>query len=220
MQMKIPNIKFDLDGCLIDWSSYFRALMNNMGFTVRDTGGFYWDLYNEKGQKLSYEDASYFVYASMEHVEEFHPMPGARSFLTWFYEFTNRPVQVITHRPYQVAGYTHQVFERLFPGVPFTISFVLNTSDKPLFMGDSIIFYEDRRKTAVEMAELGFTVFMPMRDYNWPISECTVPVVELNKLDPKIEYQGGPWLKDGGRIIAVYSILDLQDKRVVNLLFK
>jgi len=218
MKRKQPNIKFDFDGSLVDWATYFRKWVESKRFTIVDNGSFYWELLDQHGSPVSHEAASRLVYRSMSHIEEFEPMDGAELFLGWYYAQTGVPIQVVTCRPHHVAGYTHQVFARLFPHIPFTISFVDDAVHKPLYMEDCTVFYDDRRKTAVEMAGRGFTVFMPVRDYNFPIRNCEVPVVRLNKLDPEASYH--PDMLIGGRIILVDSIADLTDKRIVNLLFR
>lgn len=208
----IQNLKFDLDGCLVDWAGYFKKLMKAKKYTLVETGKFHWDIYNSLGMSLFQSEMKKLVYDSFKDIWEVKPMPDAQNFINYYHELTKQPIDIITHRPISHATETHAVFARLFPGIPNKITFVDDSSKKAYYMGNYSTFYEDRRKTAIEMAHAGINVIIPKRDYNWPIEPYKLfnpatgvapAAFHFRDFEPRVSKTGF------GQIIYVDGIKDL-----------
>jgi len=89
-------------------------------------------------------------------------------FLKFIYGEDKEPIRIITARPKGALMHycIERTLENLFPEVDFSIDVVESGSQKHRYMFGTDIIFEDRRKTAIDMASHGYIVFLRNDVYN------------------------------------------------------
>jgi len=178
------NIEFDLDSTLVEIMKPFEKIMlREYGLDV--SGSTQYDLADEFD--LSFDKIMKGFAEVYDMIEEIEFMPGAEELLHNLYARSDDPVHIITSRPIEFAEHTFRLMERF--NVPFTISMLDYHYDKHNYIRKEY-FVEDRRRTAIDLANRGIKVFMPKHSYNkltqtpgcWP--ENLNPIDSLEELMP------------------------------------
>lgn len=206
--MNIPNIKFDLDGVLVDFLSHFTEFMEARGYKIGVQDKFHFKITPHPGDKMG----RLIMKASSEW-NEIDPMPHAQELVERLYVKAFCPIDIITARSPIIASSTQILVRKIFPDIPVRISYA-SSNGKFFYMDDANIFVEDRRKTAIGMAMLGYTVIMPDRTYNK--LEGTSGEKRMVTIDAVINMGSMP----PGRIVVIKSLKDLLDPAVFPMLIK
>jgi hypothetical protein len=109
----------------------------------------------------------------------------AAELCTNLYVKTTDPVVFVTLRSQGWATETHKLVKR-FCKVPYILIFADPRIGKLPYLNEIHYFVDDRRKTAMELAEAGKTVLMPIRDWNREIREDfehTDSIVQIKGLE-------------------------------------
>lgn len=210
---------FDCDGIILDSDEVFRDHFIYQGYRIIENGKFYYDL----DPPVSKGKIDQMVDDCIERrTEDMDPYDGILEIVNRIAKDTGDPLHVVTARNPKFAGVTIAAIKRAVGGAPFFTSFTPGAS-KLQYLKDFPVFIEDRRRTAIELAEAGKVVICPKRRYNWPMS--------LPKFDPKRKWT---WLEEQeldcfgiknkdfppylwwcGRIIYVDSILSLSNNEKI-----
>ena len=177
------NIEFDLDSTLVEIMKPFeKIIMRKHGIDV--SGSTQYDLTKE------FIISSFDVMAGFaevyEMIEDIEFMPGAETLLHTLYAMTGDPVHIITSRPIEFAENTFLLMKRF--NVPFTISMLDYHYNKHDYIRKEY-FVEDRRRTAIDLADRGIYVIMPIHSYNQPCERRANihPINSLEELMPNID---------------------------------
>jgi len=162
--MQKLNIEFDLDGVLIDYHSCLEKFLADRMIKLIPTGNFHFQTEPEIPPELLQR----LIYKAMWEYDQINPFPEVPSVLKDLYYMTGDPIRIITARPYHVAHPTMDCIEKALGPIPFSVSFVASGTDKHKFLTKGC-YIDDRRRTCLDLAKRGFSVFMPERDYNVPI---------------------------------------------------
>lgn len=111
---------------------------------------FFYRLFTEQHDEIELVD---------DHVEKF---------LQSVYDVGQEPIRIITSRPEGALMHwsCQALLKRLLPDIKFSIDVVPCSSDKIKYTLGTDIFFDDRRKTVIEMSEAGQIVFMRNTSYN------------------------------------------------------
>jgi hypothetical protein len=153
------NIKFDLDGVLVDFEGCVRKMLAGLGFEVVSNE---WRIKTKPmipdAELLNIFDI---VYSEPEHIDI---IDGATQLINRLYEITGCPVEIVTARPVKTAASTHALVERITDR-PFTIAYK-NGHSKLHYLKTVDYFVEDKPSTVIELANAGKKVFMPVWPWN------------------------------------------------------
>lgn len=197
------NLEFDLDGILIDYHSVLEwHLANNYDTKMISTGKFHFGTDPEMSV-VELEDA---IYSAMDFTGKIKPHPGAHEVLKELYRITGEPIKIITARPKNKVVQTVASIDRVLGDIPYLFAMVDSGMDKPKYVR-SKCFIDDRRRTAIDMASRGYTVFMPEREYNLPIDPGEHYAVWENG---KVRHSGR-WGRNDGHIFVIKDIESLLD---------
>lgn len=154
-------IAYDIDGCFLDLCSLFSAYaMSKFQTNIKNVK--HYDLTIGTGlTKDQVWKAIEWAYRNPEMVPIYE---GAEEVVRKTYELTGEPILFITARPASSAHQTHETIRR-FCDVPYLIAFA-NDHKKIDYLTGKRYFVDDRRRTAIQLAKHGLTVFMPRRSYN------------------------------------------------------
>jgi hypothetical protein len=157
------NIKFDLDGCLVDLMSHMENIVrNSYNSKVVETGNFH---FNTDPVLTNRQMAEAFH----KCYKEFRLTPiyeGAEELMAKLYSRSQQPIHIVTARPISCAHHTHMLVERFTKNVPFTISFANTPFHKLDYLNGTEFFVEDRKSIAKDVANIGKMVFVPIRPWN------------------------------------------------------
>ena len=166
MIIKRTNVAFDLDGTLVDTHRIFYDEIDNAtGVRIDPKKVTEFHLHNIY-PALSREDVVKAVYRSYARWSEVKIKPGAVELMGELWNLTNDPVKIITARPWRYYENTHKLVSRIFGTIPFILIAVGMSGKKEQYINDKDIFVEDRRKTALEMAQSGKMVYLMDAPYN------------------------------------------------------
>ena len=161
--MKKILIAFDLDGCLINLMAVFRRfLLEIHGVEIKSQKTF--SLRSSTG--LLSKDIWHLIHLSYKEVKSTPIFPGATKLLTKLYEKTNEPPMILTARPFDSVDDTYAVVKKLMKKTPFQLILKHPKASKGQYLRGYKFFLEDRRKTALELSDLGFTVPLIKKAYN------------------------------------------------------
>jgi len=187
MKNKITiNIAFDIDEVMVNFIHPVTKIIKNRGYKLTKIESF--DLTKHITPDISKNKLHKIleiVYKDPDCVPIYNK---AAELCTRLHVKTNDPILFITDRPIQWATQTHQLVKR-FCRVPYIIAFA-NDFGKLPFLNDVMYFVEDRKKTAMQLAENGKTVFIPKRDWNESIRtdfEFLDSIVYIQNIDELIE---------------------------------
>lgn len=157
------RIAFDIDGSVVDFQAHIRQIAQGMcGSELPDSEGF--DLCEPWGmtEKEIWEILRV-GYKQWQLTPIFDYVPELMETL---WERTREPIQFVTARPKEFAHHTHLLVSRFMGEVPYQIAFA-SGFDKPYFLGGYSYVLEDRRRTAIDLAENhGKIVFLVDAPYN------------------------------------------------------
>ena len=156
-------IKFDLDGTLIDLVSITDQFMVRSGFKrVRPQLQYRIKAVPEIS-KAQMWDIFYMVY---DHWRITPILDGAHQIMEILWHLTAEPIQIITARPPKGVTSAVCILNRIMMGIPYNIAFVDSAKDKYLHLGPDDVLVEDRRRTCLELAEIGVRTVMIKNEYN------------------------------------------------------
>jgi len=163
--------KFDLDSTLINSSDLIELALAESGFMLNPDRENSWWFRFIKGYAppKDFQWDVFFYRLFTERLDELKPVDEfVNTFLEKIYSESSAPIHVITARPEGVLMHhaCMKTLERCFPNVEFQVTIVKSGSEKIRFMGEADIMFEDRRKTALDLAKNGNIVMMPAKDYN------------------------------------------------------
>lgn len=179
--------KFDLDSTLIDTEALIFLALAEQGYMI-DEGAH--DSYNFKfldgcAPPPDFQWDVFFYRMLTERVDELKPVDEyVERFLELVYD-GQCPIHIITARAPGVLMH-HACMDtlgRCFPDVEFTVSIVRSGSDKVKYMDCADIFFDDRRKTAIELVKHGNICVMPNKSYNKIPDHSGLSVTEIEDLD-------------------------------------
>ena len=102
---------------------------------------------------------------------------------------TEDSIYFVTQRPKKYASETFQLIQRFCP-YPFKVAMCDSSDDKYKYLTDYKYFVEDRRRTALQLAQESITVYVPPRSWNkmkvCPDYICRLPT-GIEDLFPLIE---------------------------------
>jgi hypothetical protein len=162
--------KFDLDSTLVNTDDLIELALAEQGYMLQPgahTGWFYTFIEGyEPPPDFQWE--VFFYRLLTERLDELKPVD---EFVNGFLEEitpNGEPVHVITARTHGVIMHhaCMSTLERCFPNVEFHVSVLKSGEDKLKYMGQCDIMFEDRRKTALQLAHAGNIVAMPNKTYN------------------------------------------------------
>jgi hypothetical protein len=188
---------FDLDSTLIESEALIDYALYNQGIEMVDHNDTY--LYKFKDGKEPPPDFQwdlFFYKLFTEKYDQCGPVDEyVYDFLKECYGDGREPIRVITSRPQGVLmGYASEmVLKANFPDIDFSIDILKDAADKKRrYMFGADIIFEDRRKTAIEMAQDGFIVFLRNRTYNTlPDNiKLDLDVYPVEKFDPHLMRSG------------------------------
>lgn len=118
------------------------------------------------------------------------PYDGAILFMQSYFKRTNQTLVFITGRPSRHQQSTHDLVAKfLSPGTPFRIHHTHSTNKYAYVVSEGIdIFVEDRRKTALDLANRGVKVLLMNRPWNRDIEHHSNINHVNNWFDVGIQY--------------------------------
>ncbi len=161
--MRKTQIAFDLDGTLIDIISRVKELLSEIyGVKVYDNKQFK----IETSIDLSKNEIWEIIEMVYQEVKTTPIYLGATELLTKLYEKTKEPPLILTARPFRAANDTYAIVERVTKGIPFALILKHEKCHKADYLYGYQFYVEDRRKTALELSDMGFGIPLIRRSYN------------------------------------------------------
>lgn len=165
--MQKTLIAFDLDGTLIDIMTPIKKLLLEIyKIELKDNDPKYvqFDLTIPTG--LSKNEVWEIIRLVYQEPKTISIYPGATELLTKLYEKTRESPLIITSRPFDAANDTYMVVERIMKKVPFTLILKHDRCHKADYLQGYRFYVEDRRRTAIELSDMGFGVPLIRKNYN------------------------------------------------------
>ena len=164
--MKI-SIAFDLDGVLIDLMTPIKAKIFEMYGVEYDENDpecctynlTHWMDLTSKELWIAFREA----YKDINTVPIY---PGATELLAKLYERTNEPPMILTARPFDTADLAYKVVKKIAKKTPFSLILKHPLAHKSQYLKGYSVYVEDRRRTAIELSDLGFAVPLVRTHYN------------------------------------------------------
>jgi uncharacterized HAD superfamily protein len=180
-----PNIAFDIDGVVANFSDAFVPYAEKRyGIKFIKGPKFHWDVEPDLTPFLFEKLIAWFI---RDHSDKIREMPPGAELVNYVWNKTRKPITFITARHEMTCSATHHWIKSHFPRMDFVVITVNGHSDKIRYLDGIACFAEDRRRTAIELAEAGKVVFLPMRHYNWPMPDdisdyAKVGIIPLSSL--------------------------------------
>jgi len=194
-----PNIAFDIDGIMANFiQAFIQYAKKHLDLEVETT-----DHFSFKTDPYIGDDVLSCAIATFirQYGYRIQAMPDGLALAEYVWNKTQKPLTFITARDQSTIQSTHVWLRRRLAGLPFIAINVAGHSDKIIYLSNFDTYVEDRRRTVLELAAYGKTVFMPIREYNWPLPADTPPTLL-------------------GRIIPVESLETIMNGSFDHLLFK
>jgi len=209
---------FDLDGVLIDSHPLMFLALAEQGYMVVPEIDKYKIEFIEGQEPPSDFDWDLFYYKVFaERSHEIKGFEGCHKLLAVLSVKSNFGViPVITNRPKGLLSHyvAESTLERLYPKLDFSVS--ISQNDKHRYMFGSKIIFEDRRRTAIDMASHGHVVFLKETSYN-RIKTCNFGTFgHYLDIDDIISFDGNR-IKPG-TIINFRNYNELLDSRIIDFL--
>ena len=156
-------IAFDLDGVLVDIFLQIQEVAQDrykVDLSKITNYDFSNKLTEDQVKRIFIDLYSKYKCAKIEE--------GATEVLNLVWEITRKPIKIVTARSSNYATETIRLIER-FARVPFYVCFSGGHKFKYKFLKGDKCFVEDRRRTALELAEKGISVFLINKSYNNPL---------------------------------------------------
>ena len=211
------DIGFDLDGVVLDYIGWLEKFLKSREINIiKPRDRFHFDT----EPNIKFRELERLIYKAMKYPDSIPEHPGAGLTLKRLHELTGDPIRITTARPDFVAVETLDVIRRILPDTPFSLSFVSSGTEKWKHIR-SHCYIDDRRRTCIDLANRGYTVFMPERDYNMPVEDkrqIPIPIWNIEGFDKPYIYDVSN-MKVTGRIITINTISDLLRPCFRNLIF-
>lgn len=180
--IKRNKIAFDLDGVLIDLDSILEGQLKEK--TGLDFSGLteYSVTKCLPIEEDILEECLDYCYRQYANIAIY---PGVKEVIRELWDQTEDPITVITARPIFWATETHILVKRVCGEIPYRLIFSDGIS-KSIYLGDYPYFAEDRRKTALELTEMGKQVFLVDKIYNQCEHHLITRIKDLTELLPLI----------------------------------
>lgn len=214
------NIALDLDGCIANFSEPFIAwVAKKYGVTMIPTNQFHWAAYPYIKPQMFEEFIAEFI---RDGDPEIQPKQDGALLINYLWEEDPRPILFVTARHPSTAGATHNWIRKFFPQIDFMVAIVNSGSSKWRFLDQYDCFVEDRRKTCLDLASRGKTVFMPMRKYNSikPGDYGRYDVLTPDQWKAFRPQYPTNYNYDGGRIYMLNSLSEITEGSFDRLIFK
>ena len=164
MNLPKTNIALDLDGIVANFLEPFKIWLKQKYDIERlETGKYNISTSPEITNKMTKELIAEFIRCDNPRIPV---LPEGKALVEYLWNKCPYPLYFITARDISTAGATHRWIKRNFPGIDFALSIVNSGSDKWRYLDNYDCFIDDRRKTALDLAERGKIVFIPSREYN------------------------------------------------------
>ena len=163
--MKNNNIAFDLDGTLVDFISQLKdALWNRCKakLIIQET---YHLTTDPEISKKNFWKAIWDAYRQPESIM---PYVGARNLLEKLFAVSNQPIKIVTARPKTTESHilAMAAVKNCFGNIPVNLVCTGGSKNKLPHLKNIDYFVEDRRQTAISLANAGKYVFLIDRAYN------------------------------------------------------
>ncbi len=179
--MQKIQIAFDLDGTLIDIMIRVKELIFEIyKIELKENTRYKFEISNPELSKNQIWEIIRMVYQEVKTTPIY---PGATELLTKLYEKTKEPPLIVTARPFDSANDTYAIVKRIMKKAPFALILKHDKCHKADYLHGYQFYVEDRRKTAIELSDMGFGVPLIRKNYNH------IPDVELKH--PNIYYIEG-----------------------------
>lgn len=164
-----PNIVFDIDGVVANFAAAFKMYApKRYGIKIIDIPEFNWDFDPPLTGLMIENMIARFI---RDHSNKIRLMVPGGNLVDYVWNKTHRPITFITARHEMTCSATHHWIKTYFPYIDPIIITVNTGNDKLKYMEDYACIAEDRRKTAIHLASNGKIIFLPIRDYNWPMPD-------------------------------------------------
>jgi len=188
----MKSIAFDLDGVLVCLIKSFKLALHDihsLDFDIKKQTVFNLQQ-NLPLTKTEINSVLHIAYAMWKHTPIYN---GAEELCNTVYACTQRPVKIVTNRPYAAATKTYALINR-FCKVPYELILNYRGYNKGEFLHDYEYFVEDRRRTAIELAKLGKTVFLVNQPWNQGFTLQSIKrIPNVATLIPWIQYNTITW---------------------------
>jgi len=182
------NVVFDLDGVLVNFLPVFKHFYESI-----HQENFNIDLVDQHNLSsfvtISQKQIRHLFGICFQYWESFQIYPGATEILAKLYEKTGEPPVILTARQYSSATPTYKLVERVAKKTPFQLIFKSPNAHKADYLKnkyDHIV--EDRRKTVLELFEMGFDPILVKKSYNKFNSNGNIWKIEgIHELIPRID---------------------------------
>jgi hypothetical protein len=205
--------KFDLDSTLIKTSELIELALAEQGYMLKPDGhtGWFYEFIEGYEPPPDFQWEVFFYRLLTERLDELKPLDEyVNGFLESIYDGKN-PIHVITARTDGVIMHhaCMSTLERCFPNVEFHVAIVKSGDDKLRYMGITDIFFEDRRRTALQFSAAGNTVVMPRKTYNYIPNGHDHYVIDIEELDLSRTGNGCIIMFDNFKQVADSGLLSL-----------
>jgi hypothetical protein len=203
---------FDMDETIVKTLDLILLALAERGYMVKPQESFDFKFIDGQAPPPDFQWDLFFYRLFTERFSEIKPIDDhVYEFLKAIYKDGEEPIRVITARPNGMLMHycCSELLKGLFPDIAFSIDIVDSGADKHKYMFGSDIMFEDRRKTALDLASRGIIVFVRRANYNIfddskNIRHIHNPGCDLRELSP-------------GTIILYDNFKDLMDAGVDRL---
>ena len=190
-------IASDMDGVLVDTIEHLMRIGAGHGYSIEYADHYTLNV-SKAGEPVDYWDPAVtklFNETFMDY-EETAILPGAEEFIHRMYELTGQPFLIVTARPISHATETHKLIKRFAKKTPYVVAFA-DGCVKHRYLSGYKFFIEDRRRTAIDLVNMGKIVFLINTVYNQPTEEMLsnkilmeeiIRIDSLTDLIPKAKY--------------------------------
>jgi len=187
------NIAFDLDSTLVDLTTVFNTVLDEMFPGHRKLNVDSFQIHTEPA--LTNKEIWWVFYEVFPRVKDLKPFPGAIETLEKLYQYTGDPISIITARPMNFATETYRLVHRIMGSIPYSLHITQDSREKIKYLHGIDYFVDDRRRTAIELAENGKHVYLVDRPWNQELPDLSPKVfhsitriAEVEALKPIIEW--------------------------------
>lgn len=170
----LNTIAFDLDGTLIDLMSVAIPLVEKYAgvpitkFTQFDIA---------KDNNISKKAVWQGILEAINH-RNIPVYEGVKTLFRNIYDITGEPIKIVTARPANKEQQTFFTVMSFTGDTPFRIKMVNPEESKMTYLDGYDYFVEDRRRTALELADAGIYVFLIRKPYNQGVQHSKIEYID------------------------------------------